>query len=243
MKKALILSALLLVALTRSASAQTILAAGDIYAGTSSNAGTGVDGETFSPISVPDNDFQGDTNRTLDPTQIGTSGIYISGTYRTSQDQNSDNGKSYPAPYQADLSGYTGTGENGGTPEPLTLTLEGLTPNTEYSLIVYADEDTGLVYNTTFTNTGNTYTLSGQYAGVNGATVDPTEGQNYFRALETSDASGDITFNIASPGQYVAFNGITVESTVPEPSTYALLGAGLVGLTVALRVRNRRNQV
>jgi hypothetical protein len=235
MKKTLLVSLLLLTAVGGSASAQ-IIAAGDIYVGTSANTGTGALGETFSSISVPDNNGNGDTNRTLASTEIGISGVSISATYRTSQDQN-DFGKSYPAPYQAQLSGYNGTGENGGVPEPLDLTLSGLTPNTDYNFLVYADEDTGTTNTVTFTGSGDAYNLSGAYN-----TFTPTQGDNYIEATEKTNGSGDITFDMTSTNQYTSFNAVTVEAigSVPEPSAYLLMGLGAAALLFVSRLRSRR---
>jgi hypothetical protein len=198
-------------------------------ASTSSEAGTGVLGETFVNFSALS---------LATPTEIGTTGVYINYTASTSNagDRSLSGGPENIAPFQNGLIGY-----NGGV--SLSFTLSGLTAGDQYNVVGYSGE-TGDATNLTFVNSGNTGT------DLN-ATKDPTTfiaagtaGANYFESVETANSSGDILLNVESTasatdhmGHYSEISGIGISAgAIPEPPILMLLGFGSLAV-VFLRLR------
>jgi hypothetical protein len=134
---------------------------------------------------------------------------------------------------------------------PLSLVITGLQPGHAYDL---------LAYYTPFTFFGNnqsgTISLSGQapiYAVSDGSAssyelisstnpASPSTG-NYV-AFDNLTGVSTETLTLTNTSTLVGISGFQVvdlgaQSTAPEPSTYALLGAGLLGLIVVMRRKAR----
>jgi len=110
---------------------------------------------------------------------------------------------------------------------PLTLTFSGLNDSLTYDLNI------GQAWNINTANTNSTYAVDGQSAT---NAHDSTTGGAYldFTGLST-DGSGNLVITVTASGGTDAAVSALVLTTVPEPSSAALLGLG--GLALILRRR------
>jgi PEP-CTERM motif len=109
---------------------------------------------------------------------------------------------------------------NGGLPLGLTNSQWGLWIQMTDGNYAYSDDETS----------------NGQFAFFKPSSVN---GELLFGIEDVNVPGGDRDFNDVS-GQLL-FTGGNLETTVPEPSTYALMAAGLFGLGVVSRRRNGGN--
>ena len=122
-----------------------------------------------------------------------------------------------------------------------TVTLNGLAPSTEYGLIVYnaSDQNEAGARPSLFTVNGVTQTST--YDGVQSTLI---YGVDWLGFNAMSDATGTLVINYGVSGAFETdFNGFQLEegldvTTIPEPGTLALVGAGMALL---LGVQRRRN--
>ena len=120
-----------------------------------------------------------------------------------------------------------------------TVTLNGLPANTAYELVVYSAGDLNLgaagTRTSTFMVNGNTQTSTW-----NANTSTLINGVDYLVFNAMSDGAGTLVINYgnSATGDESDFNGLQLLQVIPEPSTFALLGAGMALL---LGVQRRRN--
>jgi len=109
-----------------------------------------------------------------------------------------------------------------------TVTLSGLTPNGAYDLITYNASDANETGGRLSSFTVNGVTQTSTY---DGATTTLINGVDYLVfAGVTADGAGNLTINFGNLGVSESdFNGFQLqgEIAVPEPSTFALVGAGM----------------
>ena len=116
-----------------------------------------------------------------------------------------------------------------GTTTTLSFTMSGLAANTQYNVYLYGEVGTGLgteVNPVRFTVNGVYNTLS------NASSFDGTfvKDREYVVLAATSDNDGKLFDTVVCPIESNAiFNGLQV-SSIPEPSTFVLLGLGISGL-------------
>jgi len=119
-----------------------------------------------------------------------------------------------------------------------TVTISGLTASDTYALYVYAGRDAtvtswGGAQNTKFTVTGGGGASSATTNfTANNSTTAFNLGYNYLVFSNLSPTVGKtISFTIGVPSSGDGYcNGFQLIDTTPEPSTLALLAAGLIGL-------------
>jgi hypothetical protein len=143
-----------------------------------------------------------------------------------------------------DMLQSTGTGVNG---QPVAIGFSGLLANTAYDLRFFAYDHSASGSRTmTFTDfssgsAGGTGSIT--YTGA--SVFDSSTSNNVFSTLisVTSDSNGKILLTETPGGSYgVALNGFVLSaSSVPEPSTYAMISGALV-LTGSVLSRRRRQQ-
>lgn len=114
---------------------------------------------------------------------------------------------------------------------PMTLTFSGLSPGEPYALYVYG-QSASTSYGETVTVNGATQTALQTNAS------SFIENDNYLLFQGLANASGDIAINdVTAPGELEAdLNGLQLD-LVPEPASFALLGVGILALSL---VRRRR---
>ena len=122
---------------------------------------------------------------------------------------------------------YTAPGDPDSTPT-ITITLSGLTSGQLYDLYVYA---AGTIYNTNtrITVTGRTVNSASTVWNSSTTTFTASNTASFIGMLP--DANGKLTIVAdAVSGAYRGINGLSLVTTVPEPSTYALFGMGALAL-------------
>jgi hypothetical protein len=107
----------------------------------------------------------------------------------------------------------------------LTLTLSGLDDSKSYDLVLVSAYDGA--YGGTFT----IGSLPSQTSVGNSGLGSFAVGQNYVEFTNLTPTSGQIVVTDAPVGDFAMLNGFQLE-VAPEPSTYALIGLGLVALAV-----------
>lgn len=162
----------------------------------------------------------------------GTTTTTFSGTnlgWAAAGANNSDTGATVTNPLLAQAFAYT-DGIYFANNYALGVRLDGLSANTTYSFSVYGGRNSGAAFSTITAVSG--YTLSGDTTFENRTVAD---------FFVTSDASGVVKFNFvnANSGSATNLNALSFTS-VPEPSTCGLLGAGTLAGVALVRRRRRR---
>ena len=141
--------------------------------------------------------------------------------------------------------GNLASGELGANPS-LTLSLAGLSANTTYSVYLLSSPDRWERSSSWSVNGGTSQTVgplnsyTGPYTnnGSGWAPYEPVLGINYLVLSGTTDGLGKLTLAGTSVAGDVDINGFQLQAqAAPEPSTWALLMAGVVGLFALRRKR------
>ncbi len=121
---------------------------------------------------------------------------------------------------------------------PATFTLGSLPVSTPYTLYLYGA--TNFYNGSSFTVNGVSKTTAGGSANNVSFIANPAANSNYVVFTGTTSAAGTITGTVGGTA-FGCFNGLQVELTpAPEPSQFATLGVGLLGLaTLGLKARRR----
>ena len=123
----------------------------------------------------------------------------------------------------------TGFG-GGGTPGPVTLSLGSIAKDSIVEIYV-GSLDT---YNSISFGPGLTYT-GAQLATLTGATANgsTSQGANGLFTFTFNTNPGSVTFSTTTPSLEVASVDVSPSSAVPEPSTWAMMVLGFLGLGFA----------
>jgi uncharacterized membrane protein len=245
--KTALLAAGLSVALIGSARAQVVVSANfDAGSGNYSGANaSGTGGNFFNDIAVtgPGSSSTSDSLSNLKDSNDATVGTGTGITATLTDDvliQSYVVGAPTFAPVLFEQGAYSGynSGNPGGGGAKLTFTLSGLSSTDTYNLYLYSEIGSYL--------RGAQFTINGTpLTAVNTAADDSgfVANGNYveFTGLTGSSSyAADVAYD---SGGNDYFNGFTLVDTtaVPEPSTYALIGLGALGL--AFLIRRRRHSL
>jgi hypothetical protein len=114
----------------------------------------------------------------------------------------------------------------------LTLTISGLQSNHYYELFLVSAYDGG--YGGTFTITGFPPKTSAGNSGL----AYFSNGKNYVMFNNIAAINNQIVVTDSAPGSFAMLNAFQLKVLpAPEPSTYALIGLGLLSLAVVGRLR------